>query len=291
MLHLRTDASRPTARNANPAAARARLVATEAGMIDVYETGNTEGDAIILITHGLGSLESFEEIADGLAMRFPRRRIVTYSRPGRGRTPVLNGDFPEDDLVNEAATVLPALMRALGIGSADLVGHSDGAAIAALAACFNPGIVERLVAISPQIFAEHQFVQATEELPDEEWQTGLSEQLGALHLDSAGAYGQWREARKALSAKPCAVLDRLVGLSAPILLVQGLRDNFGTSMQVSQVASRACGPVKWVLLQRDGHFPHLDNPGQMLDLIESHLATPFDRHPARWSSAGHVPRA
>jgi pimeloyl-ACP methyl ester carboxylesterase len=271
--------------------ARARFVATAAGTIDVYETGDADGDAIILITHGLGSLESFEEIADGLALRLPHRRILTYSRPGRGRSPTLDGARPEGDLVAEAATVLPALMRALGIGSADLVGHSDGAAVAALAACLNRGLVERLVAISPQIFAERQFVRTTTDLPAEEWQTGLSGRLGALHLDRAGAYRQWREAREALCAEPTAVLDRLEGLSAPILLVQGLRDEFGTSMQVSQAAARALGPVKWVLLQRDGHFPHLDNPGQMLDLIESHLASPFARHPAHWRSATGVVRA
>lgn len=291
MLHLRSAGDRPSARGADMATARARLVATEIGPIDVYETGDINGDAIILVTHGLGSVESFEELADGLAVRLPRRRIVAYSRPGRGRSPALERTGPADDLMAEASIALPALLRALAIGRADIVGHSDGAAVAALAACMNPGLVERVVAISPQVFADERYVRATMELPSEEWQTGLTACLGALHLDSARAYKLWRGARMALCAEPNAVLDRLEGLSAPILLLQGLRDEFGGTMQVSQAAARAAGPVKWVLLQRDGHFPHLDNPGQMLDLVESHLAAPFTPRPGHWPASGFVPRA
>jgi pimeloyl-ACP methyl ester carboxylesterase len=288
MLHLRSDASRPTARGANLAMARARLVDTDVGPIDVYETGYAGGDAIILVTHGLGSLESFEELADGLALRFPWRRIITYSRPGRGRSPALGRTAASEDLVAEATIVLPALMRTLDIGRADIVGHSDGAAAAALAACMNPGLIASLVAISPQVFADGQFVRATRDLPEEEWQVGLTGRLGAFHLDGEGAYRRWRGAREALCSNPTAVLDKLDALTSPILLIQGLRDEFGSSAQVSLAASRAAGPVKWVLLQRDGHFPHLDNPGQMLDLIDSHLAKPCARQTGRWSSAGGV---
>ena len=291
MLHLGLDAGRPAARNGKLVSARARLVTTSIGAIDVYETGNVDGEAIVLVTHGLGSLESFEEIADGLATRFPHRRIVAYSRPGRGRSPALNHAVPGEDLASEASLVLPALMRALGIRSADFVGHSDGAAIAALAACLNPGLAGRLVAIAPQVFADAQFARATDALPEEHRRIGLSERLGALHLDDAGAFRLWRAARQGLCAKPNAVLDRLEGLTAPILLVQGLRDEFGSSNQVSMIATRASGPVKWVLLQRDGHFVHLDNPGQMLDLIESHLATPPARQDDHWSTSPCVARA
>lgn len=285
MLHLGSDASRHAARNANLALPRVGLVATEVGEIDVYETGSAGGDAIVLVTHGLASLESFEEIADGLALRFPARRIVTYSRPGRGRSPALAGARPEDDLETEAAIVLPALLRALRIERADVIGHSDGAAVAALAACLNPGIVARLVAIAPQVFADAQFVRTTTNLPGAEWQSGMIGRLGALHRDPDGAYRLWRQAREALCANPTAVLERLDGLTTPIFFVQGLRDEFGSGTQVSLVAARATGPVKWVLLQRDGHFLHLDNPGQMLGLIESHFAIPFLQQSGSWRPA------
>lgn len=274
MLHFRPEARMHAVHGANLPAARARLVATDIGEIDVFEAGDRRGRAIILVTHGLGSVESFEEIAEELAVRFPDRRIVTYSRPARGRSPALDSVDPADDLLAEAGMVLPALLRALSIRRADVVGHGDGAAIAMVFARAYPGMADRIVAISPQVHADRQFIQATRDLPADERGAEISLHLGAVHLDPGAAYRRWHAARKALCAVPDALLDRIDGLAAPTLLIQGLRDEYDAGGQISAVAARISGPVKWILLQQSGHYPQYDSPGVVLDLIESHLASP-----------------
>ena len=272
MLHINTAIGMRAPRGTNIPSLRSRTVQTSEGPVDVAETGPAMGPAIVLVTHGLGSLESFEEIALGLATRLPHHRIVTYSRPGTGRTPFPAYVNPGAQLLWEATASLRALLGALDIDRADLVGHSDGAVVAMLFACIHPELVRSLVAVAPQVFADTQFIQATRNLPADEAPRILRHQLGATHADDALAYARWRAAREALCQTPGALLDQIEGLTAPVLFVQGLRDEFGSSNQVSLASGLVAGPVKWVLLQRDGHVPQYDNPEQTLALIENHLA-------------------
>jgi len=46
------------------------------------------------------------------------------------------------------------LLDALGIDKVDLLGHSDGATIALIAAAYHPDRVDRVIAIAPHVFVE-----------------------------------------------------------------------------------------------------------------------------------------
>ncbi|WP_280773282.1 alpha/beta hydrolase [Rhizobium sp. SG_E_25_P2] len=240
------------------------------GNIDLLDIGKTAGRAVILITHGLGSLESFEEIAEGLEARYPGRRIVAYSRPGRGRSPISQGVEPSALLAHEALRVLPAIMRALDIVTADLVAHSDGAAVAMLFACANPLKVESIVAISPQVHADHRPVEQTGAHFADHNHIDEVHRLGAEHRDTDLALRCWIAAQETLAANPDHVLGGLAGLDAPLLMVQGLKDD-GAQHQMSALSTRVRGPMKWVILRKDGHFPQHDSTDMVLDLICGHL--------------------
>ena len=95
MLHFNSNAGWCGPHGANFPVSRSGMVETAAGPIDVCETGPGDGPAIILVTHGLGSRDSFEDIAAGLACRMPGRRVLTYSRPGCGRTPASSETAPD----------------------------------------------------------------------------------------------------------------------------------------------------------------------------------------------------
>ncbi|MBX9457948.1 MAG: alpha/beta hydrolase [Rhizobium sp.] len=284
MLDFRAEARPRPAVAAHATAQPVRLVMTEAGLVEIVSIGPENGPTTILITHGVGSVESFLEIALGLAHRQPRGRIVVYSRPGCGQSPALANVEAGDLLVAEASVIIPAIMQALGIRKANLVGHADGAAVAILAASIHPRLFVRIVGIAPMCFADQQFIQSTRELPDDEFRTGLTLRLRATHHDAGATYRRWRSARNALCRTPDRLLDHMGSLKAPLLLIQGLRDAIGSTAQVSRIAARVSNAVKWVLLQQDGHFPQHDNPEQVLDLIEGHLSA-ADR------SASSRPRA
>lgn len=271
MLHFRQDERTKNALVVKMASWRRHIVDTDAGRIETLDVGTEQSKAILLMTHGLGSLQSLEEIADGLKARYPGRRIVVYSRPGRGASPTPAGIAAKDLLSHEAQNVLPALMRALGLTSVDIVAHSDGVAVAMVSACSRPWMVNRMVAICPQVHADTQFSSMTEERLSDGRCLGDIERLGAQHRNTQTAIRCWSSIRQALSAEPEMVLDHVAALTAPLLLIQGLKDEYGAQRQMQALSDRVQGPMKWVMLRHDGHFPQHDNADVVIDMICSHF--------------------
>ena len=105
-----------------------------------------EGQTVILVHGAIGDLRSWEAVATKLATRY---RVVTYSR---------RWHYPHRGAV-DGASYTAAIHTAdlLGVmrhyGAAHLVGHSYGAALCALAALHQPGLVQSLVLAEPSLFS------------------------------------------------------------------------------------------------------------------------------------------
>jgi pimeloyl-ACP methyl ester carboxylesterase len=141
-----------TARRVEAALPRAgRMVAVPGGHIHVQEQG--AGPAILLI-HGLGgqACHYTYRLAGLLAEQY---RVVTVDRPGSG--------YSERDAAHPAdlgtqADALAALIDALQLGAALVVGHSLGGAVALALAQRHPDKVKALALLAP-------LTQLPEEVP------------------------------------------------------------------------------------------------------------------------------
>jgi pimeloyl-ACP methyl ester carboxylesterase len=107
---------------------------------------------VVILLHGFGgSLETWEPWAVVLSKQY---RVVRFDLPGFGLTgPDPSGDYTDARTVR----VLAALMDALGVQKASLIGNSLGGKIAWNFAAEYPGRVEKLVLISPDGFASPGF--------------------------------------------------------------------------------------------------------------------------------------
>lgn len=119
--------------------------------VHVRDTGPRDAPAIILL-HGLGaSLHTWQDWASGLDGDF---RVIRYDLPGAG----LTGADPHGDYSDERSMqVLAALMDALDVGSATLVGHSMGGRLAWRFAASETRRVDGLVLVAPDGFASPGF--------------------------------------------------------------------------------------------------------------------------------------
>ena len=63
------------------------------------------------------------------------------------------------------------------------------------------------------------------------------------------------------------ITDRLGSIDAPVLLVQGTDDAYGTARQLDLIAAGVGGPCTLVLLDGVGHAPHLEAPARTIDAI------------------------
>lgn len=122
---------------------------------DGPRTGYVDGDGVrlhyvdwpgegppLLCLHGLtGNARVWDALAERLS---PRRRVVAVDLRGRGQS-----DKPPPGHYGLTAHVrdMAALIPALGIGPAEVVGHSMGAFIAALLASEHPELLARLVLV------------------------------------------------------------------------------------------------------------------------------------------------
>ncbi len=142
-----------------PDADRAALEAAHAGppsrFVDVLglrvhlrDTGPRDGPAVLML-HGFGaSLHTWEGWAAGLGDRF---RVIRLDLPGFALTgPDPGGDYSDA----RGVAVLAALLDALGVERAAVIGNSLGGRLAWRFALAHPDRVARLVLVAPDGFAE-----------------------------------------------------------------------------------------------------------------------------------------
>ena len=111
--------------------------------IHVRDTGPREAQAVVLL-HGFGSsLHTWEPWAEALSAN---RRVVRIDLPGAGLS---DPDPDRNYRTGHEVALLVALLDALSIGQADLVGHSMGGKLAWAMAAAHPDRVRRLVLVSP----------------------------------------------------------------------------------------------------------------------------------------------
>jgi pimeloyl-ACP methyl ester carboxylesterase len=109
---------------------------------------------IVMLHEGLGSAALWGSFPDALAAA-TRAGVFSYSRAGYGKSPP--GTLPRTTnfMNEEACTVLPRVLDAIGFQRGILLGHSDGASIAAIyGGSVQDHRVRGLVLIAPHFFAE-----------------------------------------------------------------------------------------------------------------------------------------
>jgi pimeloyl-ACP methyl ester carboxylesterase len=106
------------------------------------------GAPVVFVHGALGDYRSWGAQLDALSARY---RVVAYSRRGHYPNGTRAGDDSPYTRAGHAAD-LAALLRALDLGPAHLVGHSYGAAVAALVAAEHPEFVRGLVLGEPSLF-------------------------------------------------------------------------------------------------------------------------------------------
>lgn len=237
-----------------------RLVKTSAGLIELAELGSPSGQPVLMLHHGFGTYESLMGLARALAGHLPEHRFVCYSRPGCGTSPARGADKEIDYLEIEARQVAPAVLEALSINSCDLIGHSDGGTIALLLASLWPEKVRTVAAMAPHVFLEERTLLGILDLALKEANPDWMQRLSRRHANVDSAYVSWRKIWLSGVMRGWSVTSYLTAIRAPVLLIQGDADEFGTLDQLSKIDAQVRGRVEKVILPGVGHEPHKQCP-------------------------------
>lgn len=106
-----------------------------------YEVHGSGGTPLILIHGGLGMVGMFAPIMPTLA---ETRQVVGVELQGHGHTADIDRPFSFESMADDVA----ALIKHLGLESADVLGYSLGGAVALQTVIRHPEVVRKLVVIS-----------------------------------------------------------------------------------------------------------------------------------------------
>jgi pimeloyl-ACP methyl ester carboxylesterase len=119
----------------------------QAGTTRLYHEVRGSGPAL-LITGGTGDAGEWAKLAPTLAEECT---VVTYDRRGKSRSPRPDGWTATS--MAEAADDAAALLRALDLTPAVVVGHSGGASMACALVAGHPEVVRHAVLVEPPLLA------------------------------------------------------------------------------------------------------------------------------------------
>ena len=225
-------------------------------------------DATILLFHdSLGCVDLWRDFPELLALA-TRQPVVAYDRLGFGRSDPHPGRLPLTFIHDEAATIVPRLRAALGLGALIPFGHSVGGGMAVAAAARWPEWCAALVTEAAQTFVEDRTLEGLRAARVDFERPGQLERLARYHGDKARwvldawigtwldpAFANWR------------LDDDLGGVRCPALAMHGDHDEYGSVQHPERIARLTQGPSRAVILEGCGHVPHREQPARVLDEV------------------------
>ncbi|MGC1663563.1 MAG: alpha/beta hydrolase, partial [Bradyrhizobium sp.] len=179
-----------------------------------------------------------------------------YSRAGYGASSPVALPRPLDYMSREALDVLPALLNAIGFQHGVLLGHSDGASIAAIyAGGTNDHRLRGVVLIAPHFVVEDVSVASIAGIKQTYETTDLRSKLARWHRDVDNAFYGWNDAWLDPDFRRWDISEYLAYVRVPVAILQGEDDQYGTIRQIEIAKEECYCPVDVTVIPGAGHSP------------------------------------
>jgi pimeloyl-ACP methyl ester carboxylesterase len=223
-----------------------------------------EAPTLVFLHEGLGSVSLWRDFPDRLAAGTGCGALV-YSRAGYGKSDPVPLPRPVR-FMHDEVEVLAEILERMRVREPILVGHSDGASIALIYAGSHPKIGLRgLILEAPHVFTEPHGLASIAKIGDLYRTTDLRDRLSRHHGANVDvAFRGWNEVWLHPDFAAWNIEEYLAAIQAPILILQGEDDEYGTWKQVEAIERQAGGPVEAIALPDCGHSPHREQPERAL---------------------------
>ena len=222
---------------------------------------------IVMLHEGLGSA--------GLWGDFPQQLqaatgagAFAYSRAGYGASSPANLPRNPDYMHVEALEVLPKILDAIGFQRGLLVGHSDGASIAAIyAGGVQDHRIRGLVLMAPHFIVEDISVASIAGIKKLYETSDLKSKLQRWHKDVDNAFYGWNTAWLDPAFRNWDISEYLAYIRVPVAIIQGADDQYGTLRQIEIAREECYCPVDVSIMSGAGHSPHREASEATLNAI------------------------
>lgn len=230
--------------------------------------GPKDAPTLVLLHEGLGCVSMWGRFPERLA-EATGCGVFVYSRAGYGRSDPIVPPRPLTYMHDEALQTLRPLLDQAGIRRAILIGHSDGASIATI---YAGGVQDHriggLVLMAPHFFTEQMGLDGIARTAEAFATSDLRARLARHHGDNVdGAFQGWSRAWLDPEFRTWDISEYLRAIRVPVLLIQGLADQYGTLAQVDCAKAEATCHLETLLLQGCGHAPQHEAADATLSAI------------------------
>lgn len=191
-------------------------------------------------------------------------RTYVPDLPGFGRSPRTTADLSIDGLADAAAAVLDAL----GVERATLLGNSLGCAVLGDFAQRHPERIERAIMVSPAGGPHSQpLLRAVAQLAADAPREPVS--MAAVAVPDYLHFGMAEALRLFVAMTRFDAVSALVGLDVPLLAVLGTRDPLlPPADRVRRVADQLAGTAVVAVIKGAAHAINFSHPQELATLVD-----------------------
>ncbi|WEH33841.1 alpha/beta hydrolase [Streptomyces sp. AM 4-1-1] len=229
--------------------------------------GDPDLAPLVFLHGGLGCVAAWGRFPAQLAAATGRRALV-YSRHGNGGSGPAPQPLTARYMHVHAQEVLPEILGTLGIRRPVLVGHSDGASMALLYASAFP--VEAVVGMGPHMYFEEQNRLGIEAARASYEAGPLAKKMALVHNHPRAVFDRWSEVWLSRRFRDWSIENDL-DVTAPVLLIQGDADEYGSLDQIDSVQRSVRGPVQRLVPEACDHYPYLFCPDLVIETTRDFL--------------------
>lgn len=233
-----------------------------------YGPSPEQATVIVLLHEGLGCVALWRDFPQRLS-ELTGCGVFVYSRLGYGQSDAATLPRPLNYMTLEAVDTLPVILDKLNADKVILMGHSDGASIAAIyAGSVADHRVRALILMAPHFFVEPISLKAIKAAKVAYETADLRGRLSPYHLHVDNAFFGWADAWLHSGFADWDITENIDYIRIPVLAIQGRQDQYGTLAQIEIVQERCYAPVEAATLEQCQHSPHIEQPQQVLEHVD-----------------------
>jgi pimeloyl-ACP methyl ester carboxylesterase len=239
---------------------------------------------ILLLHEALGSVSYWKQFPHKLALA-TNYNVLAYSRAGHGNSEGPLAKRTDDYFLHQVNTVIPALLDHFAVAEPVLYGHSEGAGISLLYAAISTRI-RALILESPFVVSSGVAGELIHKMAADYPGSKLQERLAHYHQHPDDVFASWTQWATTLGGEVFPLKDFLPRITCPVLVLQGARDEFGTSLQLAALQA-AIPNLQHESYPDTGHLPHKEQTDRVLQRVSQFLSPTHLHHQHPLTGGGH----